>query len=72
MRRSIAGSASVAWFGIRVNTFANSRSAFASLAGKPYPTYTIPLSAGISVGTLLISVELVIMLWQVVFSTGHS
>ncbi len=66
----IAGSASVAWFGIRVNTFANSRSAFASLAGKPYPTYTIPLSAGISVGTLLISVELVIMLCILLFVPG--
>jgi K(+)-stimulated pyrophosphate-energized sodium pump len=58
----IAGSYGVAWFGIRVNTFANSRSAFASLSGKPFPTYAIPLRAGISIGMLLISVELLIML----------
>jgi K(+)-stimulated pyrophosphate-energized sodium pump len=58
----ILGSYTVAWFGIRVNTFANSRTAFASLAGKPYPTYSIPLMAGMSIGMLLISIELVIML----------
>ncbi|MET0153022.1 MAG: sodium-translocating pyrophosphatase [Candidatus Binatia bacterium] len=58
----IAGSYGVAWFGIRVNTFANSRTAFASLAGKPFPTYVIPLKAGMSIGMLLISTELVIML----------
>ena len=58
----IAGSAGVAWFGIRVNTFANSRSAFAALRGRPFPTYAIPLSAGMSIGTMLISVELFIML----------
>jgi len=58
----IAGSYSVAWFGIRVNTFANSRTAFAALAGKPYPCYAIPLKAGMSIGTVLISVELFIML----------
>ncbi|HEV7426104.1 MAG TPA: sodium/proton-translocating pyrophosphatase, partial [Thermoanaerobaculia bacterium] len=51
----IAGSYGVAWFGIRVNTFANSRSAFASLRGKPFPTYDIPLKAGMSIGMLLIS-----------------
>jgi len=44
----IAGSYGVAWFGIRVNTFANSRTAFASLPGKPYPVYRIPLEAGMS------------------------
>src|SRR5262249_38764150 len=54
----IAGSYGVAWFGIRVNTFANSRAAFASLRGKPFPIYAIPLRAGMSVGMLLISVEL--------------
>ena len=54
----IAGSYGVAWFGIRINTFANSRSAFASLRGKPFPTYDIPLKAGMSIGMLLISVEL--------------
>ena len=58
----IAGSYGVAWFGIRVNTFANSRTAYASLGGKPFPTYSIPLKAGMSIGMLLISVELVIML----------
>jgi K(+)-stimulated pyrophosphate-energized sodium pump len=63
----IAGSYGVAWFGIRVNTFANSRSAFASLKGKPFPTYAIPLKAGISIGMLLISIELVIMLCILLF-----
>lgn len=59
----IAGSYGVAWFGIRVNTFANSRTAFASLGGKPYPIYQIPLEAGMSIGMMLISVELLIMLF---------
>jgi K(+)-stimulated pyrophosphate-energized sodium pump len=63
----IAGSYSVAWFGIRVNTFANSRTAFASLRGKPYPCYSIPLEAGISIGMLLISVELFLMLCILLF-----
>jgi K(+)-stimulated pyrophosphate-energized sodium pump len=63
----IAGSYGVAWFGIRVNTFANSRSAFASLRGKPFPTYAIPLKAGISIGMLLISTELVLMLAILLF-----
>jgi len=54
----IAGSYGVAWFGIRVNTFANSRTAFASLRGKPYPIYHTPLEAGMSIGMMLISVEL--------------
>src|SRR5512146_362791 len=63
----IAGSAGVAWFGIRVNTFANSRSAFASLRGKPFPTYAIPLKAGMSIGTMLISTELIIMLFILLF-----
>ncbi|MGE5750072.1 MAG: sodium/proton-translocating pyrophosphatase, partial [Gemmatimonas sp.] len=58
----IGGSYGVAWFGIRVNTFANSRAAFASLRGKPYPCYAIPLKAGMSIGMLLISVELFLML----------
>ncbi|HEY4016179.1 MAG TPA: sodium-translocating pyrophosphatase [Polyangiaceae bacterium] len=58
----IAGSATVALFGIRVNTFANSRTAFASLRGKPYPVYAIPLKAGMSIGMLLISIELALML----------
>ena len=63
----IAGSYGVAWFGIRINTYANSRAAFASLRGKPFPVYAIPLQAGISIGTLLISVELVIMLAILLF-----
>jgi len=67
----IAGSVGVAWFGIRVNTFANSRSAFASLRGKPFPTYAIPLQAGMSIGTMLISIELVIMLAILLFIPGH-
>jgi K(+)-stimulated pyrophosphate-energized sodium pump len=63
----IAGSYGVAWFGIRVNTFANSRAAFASLKGKPFPTYDIPLKAGMSIGMALISVELLIMLIILLF-----
>jgi len=63
----ILGSSGVAWFGIRVNTYANSRSAFASLGGKPFPTYAIPLKAGMSIGTMLISVELLIMLFILLF-----
>jgi K(+)-stimulated pyrophosphate-energized sodium pump len=63
----IAGSYGVAWFGIRVNTYANSRAAFSSLMGKPWPTYDIPLKAGMSIGMLLISTELVIMLGIILF-----
>ncbi|MDT5269777.1 MAG: K(+)-stimulated pyrophosphate-energized sodium pump, partial [Acidobacteriota bacterium] len=63
----IAGSYGVAWFGIRVNTFANSRTAFASLEGRPYPIYAIPLKAGMSIGMMLISVELFIMLCILLF-----
>ena len=66
----IAGSYGVAWFGIRVNTFANSRMAFASLRGKPYPLHSIPLEAGMSIGMLLISVELFIMLCILLFIPG--
>jgi len=66
----IAGSYGVAWFGIRVNTFANSRTAFASLEGKPYPIYRIPLKAGMSIGMMLISVELFIMLCILLFIPG--
>ena len=66
----IAGSYGVAWFGIRVNTFANSRTAFASLRGKPFPCYEIPLQAGMSIGMLLISVELVLMLFILLFVPG--
>ncbi len=66
----IAGSFGVAWFGIRMNTFANSRTAFASLAGKGYPCYAIPLQAGMSIGMLLISVELFMMLAILLFVPG--
>src|SRR5205807_3670037 len=66
----IAGSYSVAWYGIRVNTFANSRTAFASLRGNPYPCYQIPLRAGMSIGMVLISVELLIMLCILLFIPG--
>ncbi|HLB86293.1 MAG TPA: sodium/proton-translocating pyrophosphatase, partial [Terriglobales bacterium] len=66
----IAGSYGVAWFGIRVNTFANSRTAFAGLAGKPYPIYHIPLEAGMSIGMMLISVELLMMLVILLFIPG--
>src|SRR3954463_2073383 len=66
----IAGSYGVAWFGIRVNTFAISRTAFASLPGKPYPVYQIPLEAGMSIGMMLISVELLIMLIILLFVPG--
>jgi len=66
----IAGSYGVAWFGIRINTYANSRTAFASLEGKPYPVYAIPLKAGMSIGMVLISVELVLMLCILLFIPG--
>ncbi len=67
----IAGSCAVAWFGIRVNTFANSRTAFASLKGKPFPTYAIPLKAGMSIGMMLISIELLLMLGILLFIPGN-
>jgi K(+)-stimulated pyrophosphate-energized sodium pump len=63
----ILGSYGVAWFGIRVNTFANSRTAFAGLRGKPYPCMAIPLKAGMSIGMALISIELLIMLCILLF-----
>jgi K(+)-stimulated pyrophosphate-energized sodium pump len=66
----IAGSYGVAWFGIRVNTFANSRTAFASLRSKPYPIYHTPLEAGMSIGMMLISVELLMMLLILLFIPG--
>jgi K(+)-stimulated pyrophosphate-energized sodium pump len=66
----IAGSYGVAWFGIRVNTFANSRTAFAGLRGKPFPVHDIPLKAGMSIGMMLISVELLIMLCILLFIPG--
>ncbi|MBP7203158.1 MAG: sodium-translocating pyrophosphatase [Propionivibrio sp.] len=63
----IAGSFGVAWFGIRINTLANSRAAFASLEGKAYPVYSIPMKSGISVGMMLISTELLMMLGILLF-----
>jgi K(+)-stimulated pyrophosphate-energized sodium pump len=66
----IAGSYGVAWFGIRINTFANSRTSFASLEGKPFPCYAIPLKAGMSIGMALISVELFMMLSILLFIPG--
>jgi K(+)-stimulated pyrophosphate-energized sodium pump len=66
----ILGSYGVAWFGIRINTYANSRTAFASLGGKPFPTMEIPLGSGMSVGMMLISVELVIMLFILLYVPG--
>ncbi len=66
----ISGSFCVAAFGMRVNTFANSRTAFAALTGKPYPCYDIPLQAGMSIGMLLVAVELLIMLFILLFVPG--
>jgi K(+)-stimulated pyrophosphate-energized sodium pump len=66
----ISGSFAVAAFGMRVNTFANSRTSFAALKGKPYPCYDIPLQAGMSIGMLLVSVELLIMLSILLFVPG--
>jgi K(+)-stimulated pyrophosphate-energized sodium pump len=63
----ICGSCGVAWFGIRVNTFANSRTAFASLRGKALPCHQMPLKAGMSIGMLLVSVELILMLFILLF-----
>ena len=67
----MAGSFGIAWFGIRVNTFANSRSAHASLRGKPFPTFEIPMRSGMSVGMVLISVELFMMLFIMLFLPGN-
>ena len=66
----IGGSYGVAWFGIRVNTYANSRTAFGSLAGKPFPAYDVPLKAGMSIGMVLISTELLLMLLIMLFVPG--
>jgi len=68
----ILGSYAVAWFGVRINTYANSRTAFASLRGNPTPIYEIPLQSGISIGVLLICVELIMMLTILLFVPGHS
>jgi K(+)-stimulated pyrophosphate-energized sodium pump len=63
----IAGSVAIAWFGMRMNNYANSRSAFASLMGRPYPAYAIPLKAGMSIGLVLVSMALLIMLTTLLF-----
>ena len=67
----MGGSYGVAWFGIRINTLANSRTAFASLSGKAWPVCDIPLRAGMSVGMMLISVELLFMLAILLFIPGE-
>ncbi|HJE51451.1 MAG TPA: sodium-translocating pyrophosphatase, partial [Tessaracoccus flavescens] len=67
----MAGSYAVAWYGIRVNTLANSRTAHAALGGKPYPAHDIPLRSGMSIGMVLISVELAMMLIILVFLPGE-
>lgn len=68
----ILGSYSVAWFGMRINTLANSRTAFASLQSKPYPVMDIPLTSGMSIGVLLICVELVMMMFILLFIPKES
>ncbi len=68
----ILGSYMVSWFGIRINNYANSRTAFASLAGKPYPVMNLPLRSGMSIGVLLICVELIMMLFILLFVPGES
>ena len=67
----ILGSYAVAWFGIRMNTLANARTAFVSLKGKPLDILNIPLKAGMSIGVLLVSVELILMLTILLFVPGH-
>lgn len=67
----ILGSYSVAWFGIRMNTLANSRTAFTALKGKPLNILNIPLNAGMSIGVLLVSVELIMMLIILLFVPGN-
>ncbi len=67
----ILGSYAVAWFGIRMNTLANSRTAFAALKGNPLNTMNIPLKAGMSIGVLLVSVELILMLTILLFVPGE-
>lgn len=68
----ILGSYGVAWFGIRINTYANARTSFASLKSKPWDIVRIPLQAGISVGVLLITVELIMMLFILLFVPGDA
>jgi K(+)-stimulated pyrophosphate-energized sodium pump len=66
----MAGSYFVAWFGIRVNTLANSRSAYAALGGNPYRAFSVPLKAGMSIGMMLISIELLMMFSIILFVPG--
>ena len=68
----MGGSYAVAWYGIRVNTFANSRTAFASLRGEPWDVVNIPLRAGMSIGLFLISLELVMMVIILLFVPRRS
>jgi len=68
----ISGSYAVAWFGIRINTFANSRTSFVSLKGKPWNVVSIPLQSGMSVGLLLITIELILMLVILLFVDAQS
>lgn len=68
----ISGSYIVAWFGIRINTFANCRTSFASLRGKPWQVVAIPLQSGMSVGLLLITIELILMLIILLFVPAKS
>ena len=63
----ILGSFTVAWFGMRINTYANSRTSFASLKGNAYPVMHLPLRSGMSIGVLLICVELIMMMFILVF-----
>ena len=67
----MAGSYGIAWYGIRLNTFANSRTSFAALEGKPFGVYNIPMRSGMSVGMMLISVELLFMLAILLFIPGE-
>jgi len=67
----ILGSYGVAWFGIKMNTLANSRTAFRALEGNPLKLLNIPLSAGMSIGVLLVSIELIMMLVILLFVPGH-
>jgi len=68
----ILGSYGVAWFGIRINTLANSRTSFAALKGRPFEVASIPLQSGMSIGLLLICVELIMMLAILLFVPGEA
>ncbi|MCQ2264426.1 MAG: sodium-translocating pyrophosphatase [Bacteroidales bacterium] len=68
----ICGSYAVAWFGIRINTYANCRTSFASLRGKPWNVVSLPLQSGMSVGLLLITIELIMMLIILLFIPAES